>query len=215
MDYILADRYCVPEGNRWHFTERVLYLEDSRLCFTRPGGDLPVSPLPSARNGFVTFCCFNNMAKLNDAVIDVWCDILRTVPSSRMLLKTKALAEAGTVQELAARFGGRGVDPRRLTLEGASPRHEYFMAYGRADIALDPFPYTGATTSMDALWMGVPVITLAGDRMAARQGVAIMTHAGLPDWIAKNCDQYLALAQSHARDLSALATVRSELRGRL
>jgi predicted O-linked N-acetylglucosamine transferase (SPINDLY family) len=110
------------------------------------------------------------------------------------------------------RFAAHGIGPERLLLQGRSPRHEYLAAYGQVDIGLDPFPFTGGTTSAESLWMGVPVLTLAGDRLVSRQGVGLMMNAGLPDWVARDADDYVARAQAHAADLSRLAALRAGLR---
>jgi predicted O-linked N-acetylglucosamine transferase (SPINDLY family) len=152
---------------------------------------------------------------MNDAVIALWTRVLQAVPGSRLLLKTKQLDEAAVRQSVLERFGVHGIGFDRLILEGKSPRKQYFSAYNRVDIALDPFPFTGGTTSADNLWMGVPVLTLAGDRFISRQGLGLMMNAGLAEWVAEDADDYVRRAVLHAADLERLSALRQQLRGQI
>ena len=136
----------------------------------------------------------------------------RCNPAEPLFLKAKQLREPEARAEIAARFAAHGVAGERLRLEGAVPRADYLAAYNRVDIALDPFPYNGGTTSGEALWMGVPVLTLAGSSFLSRQGVGLLTNAGLPDWIATDPDDYVARAVAHAADVRRLAALRAGLR---
>jgi protein O-GlcNAc transferase len=215
MDYVLADPYVVPVGEEDQFTEAVWRLPDSYLCFTAPAVDVEVGPLPALSAGQVTFGCFNNLAKMNDAVVTLWARVLHAVPGSRLFLKTKQLSSAASGEATRQRFRAHGIGPERLILEGASPRHELLAAYHRVDIALDPFPYPGGTTSVEAMWMGVPVITRRGDRFLSHVGESIAHNAGLPAWIAGDDDDYVARAASHASRLPELAALRGELRARV
>ena len=215
IDYLIADPTTLPESEEPYFTEKILRLPETRLCFTAPNLDVPVSPLPALDNGYFTFACFNNLVKINDAVVAAWARILNALPHSRLFLKTKQLKDFSVRQNVIERFALHGVAADRLILEGPVPRADYFKAYHRADITLDPFPYTGGTTSAESLWMGVPVLTLAGERFLTRQGVGMLTNGGLPEWIAADTDDYVARALSHAGDLPRLATLRGELRQRV
>lgn len=215
MDYILCDRHGLPEDEQRYFVEQPWYLPHTRLCFTAPTDDIEVDALPALRNGYITFGCFNNLSKMTDAVVAVWARILREVAGSRLFLKSKWLADDAARSEVLARFAAHGIDAGRLLLEGASPRAQYFAAYQRVDIALDPFPFTGGTTSIEGLWMGVPVLTLHGDCMIAHQGEAILQNVGLADWIAADTDAYVQQAVARTTDLPALAQLRGELRKRL
>lgn len=215
MDYLLADPYVVPSAEEDHFCETVWRLPETYLCFTPPEINLAVNRLPALSNGALTFGCFNNLNKLNDQVLQVWATILRTLPTTRLLLKTALLDNESARANLRQRFGELGIDSERLLLEGHAPRAELLATYQRVDIALDPFPYPGGTTSVEALWMGVPVITRRGDRFLSRVGETVVTNAGLTDWIAENDEQYVALALARASDLSALATLRNRLRAQL
>lgn len=212
IDYLIADPWVLPLAEEAYFTEKIRRLPETRLCFTPPAIDMDVMPLPALSNGYVTFGCFNNLSKLNDNVIKLWSNILVSVPNSRLFLKAKQLKTASVCRQTIARFAEHGIEKNRLILEGPESRAEYLVAYHRVDITLDPFPYTGGTTSVESLWMGVPVLTLAGERCLSRQGVGILMNAGLPEWIAADSDDYRARAISHANDLNALAKLRNQLR---
>jgi predicted O-linked N-acetylglucosamine transferase (SPINDLY family) len=212
IDYLIADPWTLPESEEANFTENIWRLPETRLCFTPPDVDMEITPLPALSNGHLTFACFNNLTKMNDTVVALWARILAAVPTSRLFLKSKQLREASVRQSVVDRFAAHGIDSERLILEGLSPRAEYLATYQRVDIALDPFPYTGGTTSVEALWMGVPVLTLAGECFLSRQGVGLLMNAGLPEWIAADADDYVARAVSHASDLQRLAALRNGLR---
>ena len=212
MDYLIADPWTLPATEEIHFTEKIWRLPETRLCFTAPDVEIEVSSLPVAQNDVVTFGCFNNLSKMNDAVVALWASILRKVVDSRLFLKSGQLGQIATRQAVLQRFAAHGIDEGRLIFEGFSSRADYFSAYHRIDIALDPFPFTGGTTTVDALWMGVPVLTLSGESFIARQGVGLLMNAGLPDWIAADADDYVARAVRHAGDLRGLAALRSGLR---
>jgi predicted O-linked N-acetylglucosamine transferase (SPINDLY family) len=215
IDYVLSDPWIAPPNMEAAFTERLWRLPESFLCFTPPALDLPVAPLPAAAQGHLTFGCFNKLNKLNDAVLRLWAELLAAVPGSQLYLKNAQLDVASTRAAQLARLAALGVPGERLRLEGASPRADYLRCYAQVDIALDPFPYPGGTTSMEALWMGVPVLTLAGTTPLSRQGVSIMQNLQLPDWVASDRTSYLSLAQRHAADLPALEALRQGLRARL
>ena len=212
IDYLIADPWTLPESEEANFTEKIWRLPETRLCFSPPDENVEVSPLPALSNGYLTFACFNNLTKMNDKVVTLWAQVLTAVPDSRLFLKSPQLKEAFIQQGVAERFALAGVDPGRLIMEGLSSRAEYLKTYQRVDIALDPFPYTGGTTTCEALWMGVPVLTLAGERFLSRQGVGMMMNAGLPEWIAAGSEDYLARAVLHGNDLKRLASLRVGLR---
>lgn len=215
IDGFIADPWVAPPAVQAQFSETIVRLPSTFLCFTPPAADLPVAPLPALATGPLTFGCFNKLGKINEAVITLWSRVLQAVPGSRLLLKAHGLAGDSARQTLFARFAERGIAADRLLLEGPSPRLDYLRAYDRVDIALDPFPYPGGTTSVEGLWMGVPVLSLRGQRALSRQGESILQNLGLPDWIASDTEDYLARAVRHAADLPALATLRAGLRPRL
>ena len=215
IDYLLAGPWDVPPAEESEFVERIWRLPHTQLCFSRPDSRVAVAPLPAARAGHITFGCFNNLRKLNPRVVALWGRVLAAVADARLLLKSKELQSEQTRAAVQARFAAVGVAPERLILEGSSAYDDYLASYGRVDIALDPFPYTGGTTSIESLWMGVPVLTLAGDRLLARQGEGMLRVLGLDDWVASSPDDYVAKAIRHAGARDALADLRSGLRARV
>jgi predicted O-linked N-acetylglucosamine transferase (SPINDLY family) len=212
IDYLLADAYMVPSTDEHHFTESIWRLPDSYLCFTPPNVDIKIEHLPAVSTRQITFGCFNNLTKMNDAVIALWARVLLAVPGSRLFLKTLQLNDAGVCDTTRQKFAAQGVTADRLLLEGSSPRTELLAAYQRVDIALDPFPYPGGTTSVEALWMGVPVLTKRGDRFLSHMGESIMHNAGLSDWIADDDDDYVAKAIARTSNLERLAALHAGLR---
>jgi protein O-GlcNAc transferase len=212
IDYLIADPWMLPPPLESYFTEKVLRLPETRLCFTAPTLDLNPGPLPALTNGYVTFACFNALPKINDAVVALWARILRAVPQSRLHLMAPQLNEVSNRQTTLDRFTAHGIEAARLLIQGPVPRAKYLQTYHQVDIALDPFPYTGGTTTTEALWMGVPVLTLAGTSLLSRQGVGLLMNAGLPEWIASDADDYVKRAVEHASDLRKLSALRKELR---
>jgi predicted O-linked N-acetylglucosamine transferase (SPINDLY family) len=212
IDYFVADPFTLPVSEDALFTETIWRLPETRLCFTSPNVELPITVLPALNNGYITFGCFNNLTKVNDAVVALWSRVLGAVADSRLFLKASQLNEISSRQSIVARFAAHGIEANRLILEGASPRAQHLAAYNRVDIVLDPFPSNGGATSAESLWMGVPVLTLAGERVIARQGVSLLINAGLPEWVAANKEDYLARAVLHSGDLNRLADMRAELR---
>ena len=213
IDYLIADLWTLPPSEEPKFTERIWRLPETRLCFTPPNFDLGSNTaLPALDNGYVTFACFNNLAKVNDAVVALWARILIAVPGSRLFFIAPQLRDTTVKENLVTRFGGYGIVSKRLVLLASVPRVDYLATYQRVDIALDPFPYPGGTTTVEALWMGIPVLSLAGERFLSRQGVGLLMNAGLPEWVAADPDDYVARAISHAGDLHALALLRAGLR---
>lgn len=212
MDYILADRVSVPEERRGQFTESVYYLPDTRLCFTPPQSDLPIAPLPASINGCITFGCFQNLAKVGDNVLATWGKIFAEMPDAKLRMQCAQLGEQAQVQRLAERLQRYGINPARVTTYESVPREAYLSAHAEVDIILDTFPFPGGTTTCEALWMGVPTLTLAGGSLVARQGASLLTAAGLEGWVASDEEEYIAKAVSFARDISGIANLRATLR---
>ncbi len=215
MDYLLADPWTLPKSEEQYFTEKIWRLPETRLCFAAPDLNIPVSPLPALANGFITFGCFNNLSKVNDQVISVWAQLMNAVPSCRILFKTKQLDHLNARVDLIRRFGVYGVGEDRITMEGAAPRDAYLSAYHHVDIQLDPFPYPGGTITVESLWMGVPVLTLAGQTFLSRQGVGILVNAGLQDWIATDKADYVTRVKERIGNLQQLSSLRENLRQNL
>ena len=215
IDYLIADQWTLPESEECNFTEQIWRLPESYVCFTPPAAETQVTTLPASSNGYITFGCFNNLTKINDDVVALWSRVLLSVPDSRLFLKAKQFSDSAIQRAMRDRFAVYGVDPQRFIFSPLVARSEYLTPYQQVDIALDPFPYPGITTTVESLWMGVPVLTLAGKSFIARQGVGLSTNAGLASWIARDHDDYIALAVKHAADLNALALVRKNLRERV
>jgi protein O-GlcNAc transferase len=212
IDYLIADPWTLPAELESHFTEKILRLPETRLCFTPPAHDVEVAPLPALRSGYVTFACFNTLSKMNDAVVALWARVLHAVPGSRLQLVAPPDQHVHWQRVVTESFSAHGINAERLQVLNAGPRAAYLATYQQVDIALDPFPYTGGTTTAEALWMGVPVLTLAGKSFLARQGVGLLANAGLPEWIAEDPDDYVRRAVSHAGDLPRLASLRAGMR---
>jgi len=213
MDYVLGDPWAIPEQCEDQFTEAVWRMPDSYLCLTIPASPIQVAPLPALVSGHVTFGSFNNLTKMNDSVVAVWARILTSVPNSRLLLKAKQLSDAAVCTQTLQRFAAHGIAPERMQLQGIlASRNEHLATYNKVDIALDTFPYPGVTTSVEALWMGVPVLSMQGDRFLSCTASSIAHNAGLAEWIAAGQDDYVAKAVRYASDLPRLAVLRAGLR---
>jgi protein O-GlcNAc transferase len=214
MDFRLVDAITDPPGTADDYaTEHLLRFAPTAWCYAPPeDAPLPAVP-PSARGQPVTFGCFNNFAKVTDEVLGVWGRVLSAVPDSRLILKSFGLG-APTLQAAARkRLAVAGIDPGRVELrDRAASTCEHLASYARMDIALDTFPYHGTTTTCEALWMGVPVVTLAGDRHASRVGVSLLTAAGHPDWIAGDWEEYARIAAALAADPGKRSVWRAGLR---
>lgn len=215
MDYILGDPYSIPENEQNHFTEKVWNLPETRLCFTPPSENIDILPLPALKNAYVTFGNFSNLTKINEAVIKTWSTILKHVPNSKLFLKSKQLSSQKAVLDIQNQFANHGITKNRLILEGTSSRVEYLKSYNKIDMVLDTFPFPGGTTSSESLWMGVPVLTLAGDRLISHQGESIAYNTQQSEWIANSLTDYINKAVDFASDIESLSTLRSNLRDRL
>ena len=215
VDYFLADRVEIPPGFEKFYSEAVVRLPHDNVCYAPPEHATPVAPLPAKTNGRITFGCFNAAAKVTSETVALWARVLAAVPDSRLLLKSFAYADAGTRARFLRLFAEAGVPESRVTLEGPSPHAELLAAYGRVDIALDPMPYSGGLTTLESLWMGVPVVSLPGETFASRHSASHLTNAGLPELIAATADDYVAIARRLASGLDSLGALRAGLRARL
>ncbi len=216
IDYVLGDRFVTPPGEELQFVEAPWRMPDSYLCWSPPQLDVAVGSLPAQRNGHVTFGSFNNISKLSGATVALWSRVLDAVPGSRLLLKAGPLGEPAVAAATRQRFAGHGISEERLTLIGrVAEAAGHLSSYGEVDIGLDPIPYNGTTTTAEALWMGVPVLALRGDRFIAHVGESMLTSAGLPEWVAANEDDYVRRAKSFAADPAGLSLLRAQLRAQL
>ena len=215
MDYVLADPISVPEDCRDQFTEEVWHLPETFNCFTPPGEHpkLAVAALPALRNGHVTFGCFQRLNKLSDITLTLWGRIFQALPEAKLFLRNQEINGDEERDRLRIKLGQFGIGPERVTLAGKTQdRESYLATYGGVDIVLDTFPYPGTTTTCEALWMGVPTVTLRGETMLGRIGASLLTCAGLSEWVASTEDEYVELAVRYAKDREGLAQLRAGLR---
>ena len=214
VDYRLTDEWADPPGitDELH-TENLVRLPNGFLCY-RPFDNTPeISAKPEAGNRPVTFGCFNNSAKINNKVLDTWCEILTYLPEARMLLKSRQLHDPGLRRRFREEIALRSVNPDRIDMLGSvDSTIEHLALYGRVDIALDTFPYNGTTTTCEALWMGVPVITLAGNCHASRVGMTLLHGLGLNELIASSPEEYRETATNLAARPKQLAMYGTNLR---
>ena len=215
IDYILGDRWVMPSDDEGHFVERVVRLPNHYVCFAPPEDGLPVAPPRPVPNGAVTLGCFNNRSKITPEVIDVWSAILRDASNAQLLLRTTALDDLTIQRELMEEFTRRGVAEHRVCLEGYSPREELLAAYRRVDLCLDPFPFNGGLTTLESLWMGVPVLSVRGNRFVGRVGESFLRGVGLEDLVASSVSEYHRRAVELVEDHERRETIRQGLRERL
>jgi protein O-GlcNAc transferase len=194
------------------YTERSLRLPDAFWCYDSLTSDAGISELPALTNGYITFGCLNNPCKLTDATLALWSQVFAALPDAKLLL----MAPEGSARErLLMRFQATGIDPARVQFIGFQVRADYLRTYQQIDIALDTFPYTGHTTSLDAFWMGVPVPTRYGRSATSRAGLCLLANLGLPELAADNDADYASIVVALARDLPRLAALRAGLRARM
>jgi predicted O-linked N-acetylglucosamine transferase (SPINDLY family) len=216
MDWLIGDTVLIPSESDELYSERLAKLNRSFLCF-KPRPDTPdVTPTPALKNGYITFGSFNNLPKLSDRCIHLWSKVLDAVPNSELILKALSFSDEGTKNQVYKRFQKLGIPRQRIQLLGPTvPITRFLAKYSRIDIALDTLPYNGGTTSCDALWMGVPIVTLAGQHFYERMGSSILTALGEPDWVANDEQAYINIAVELASDIAALAATRAGLRGQM
>ncbi len=217
MDYRIVDAITDPEGEDDHrFPEKLKRIGSPFVCFSTVR-DLPeVSPLPTLANGHITFGSLNRLEKMSEPVIELWSALLARVPGAKLLLKSRMFASEEVAAEILKRFADRGIGADRLILEGwKSGYRDHLRTYQRIDIALDTFPYNGTTTTCEALIMGVPVVTLKGDRHAARVSASMLNAVGLDSLVAETPEQFVVIAERLGRKLAHLRTLRSTLRQRV
>jgi predicted O-linked N-acetylglucosamine transferase (SPINDLY family) len=213
VDYRFTDPYVDPPGLHDHdYSEESIHLTDAFWCYDPLTSEQAVSALPAVRNGFITFGCLNNFCKVNDSVLKLWAQVLKAVDGSRLLL----LAPGGSARQRTwDSLEREGVKRDRVTFLARQPRPQYLELYHRIDIGLDTFPYNGHTTSLDAFWLGVPVVTLAGSTAVGRAGLSLLANLGLPELVASTREQFVSIAAALAGDVPRLSGLRATIRDRL
>jgi predicted O-linked N-acetylglucosamine transferase (SPINDLY family) len=214
IDYRMTDSITDPVGeSEAHNVEELVRIDPCAYCYL-PEDPVPeATALPALANGFVTFGCLNNLIKMTDPCVDVWCRVLKAVAGSKLMLL--AHGDELSKKYTRDRFIQRGIDGGRIELASKCKHEEYIARFGRMDMALDPFPYNGDNTTCDGLWCGVPVLTLAGKWSIARRGMSHLTAIGMEEWIAATPEEYVAKAVGFAGDLGRLAGLRRGLRARM
>ena len=214
MDVFLADAELAPSGADDLFSERLIRLSRIPLAYAPPADMPEVAPLPAAAAGHLTFGYFGRTVRLNDGVLEAWARILHTIPNARLMLNSAPFAEAAGRDQMSGRFAQLGIAADRLDLVHTTPQQRTWAAYAQIDIALDPFPHNAGTTTIEALWQGVPVLSLAGRSSVGRFGAAILHAIGLDDWVVHDVDAYVDRAVAAAADIDGLARLRARLRPR-
>lgn len=215
MDGLIADSFHVPPGAEAAYVERVFRLPDSFVCFTPPAEAPAVGEPPFLRNGFVTFGCFSNPAKINVTLIQGWAEILRSLPDARLRLQYRWMDAPGNRQRIETAFAAHGVETHRILIAGEASRAQLLAAYNEIDIALDTWPYSGGATTLEALWMGCPVVTRPDTRFASRHSYSFLSVLGLDELIAHTHADYVRAACRLAADAQGLTGLRSGLRARM
>ena len=218
FDYIVGDAAVIPPSEEKFYCERVLRVPGTYLAFSVPYSTPNMVPPPCLRKDHITFASLCSQHKINDDVIDAWAAILEQAPDVKLFLKNAELGDPTNRAALRERFERRGIAAERVELDGPDEHAAFLAAYGRADIALDTFPYNGGTTTMEALWQGVPVLSFNGNRWASRQSRSLLLAAGLDEWCMPDRDAYIARAVELARSPATgaeLAALRTTMRARL
>jgi protein O-GlcNAc transferase len=214
IDYRITDAETDPPGmTERYYVEQLLRLPDSLWCYQPAESASEIGPLPALANGYITFGSFNRMTKVTGAVIDTWARLLHRVPSSRLLMI--AVASGETQRSVRAAFAAHGIDAARLILFPSVSLQDCMLLRNRVDIALDPYPINGGTTTCDSLWMGVPTVSLAGRVSAARAGASLLPQVGLAEMVAGDVDAYIETAATLAADLPRLRNIRAALREKM
>ena len=213
IDYIIGDPYVTPLENKNHFVEKIWQLP--KIWCHLSSSDIKninTESTPALKNNYITFGSFNNLHKMNDLVISTWSKILNLVPNSVLFIKTGQLESYLFKNKIIKQFLKNGVFQNRLILDESSKREDLLYSYNKVDIALDPFPYNGGTTSFETAWMCVPLLTIEGEKFISRCGLSINKNLGLEDWIAKNPEDYINKAVMFSKDFLKLDLIRSQLR---
>lgn len=212
MDYLLSDYIETPTGVDDNYTEKLIRLPDDYICYNPPLYTPDTVTPPALRNGFITLGCFNNAAKINPKLLEQWASIMHSLPNSKLLLKSFQFSSTTLCNNIKTIMNTLGISENRLLLEGPSSHENLLKTYNKIDIALDPWPYSGGLTTCEALFMGVPVVTLPGPTFAGRHSATHLTNVGLSQLVAEDWQQYHDIVVNLASDLDNLANIRTHLR---
>jgi predicted O-linked N-acetylglucosamine transferase (SPINDLY family) len=215
MDYVLADAHHAPPGEEVFYTEKIARLPRCYVPYTPPDYAPEPGPPPFQANGHVTFGAFHNPAKLNNDVLMLWARIMAAVPHSRIMMRYRGLGADANTGRITAAFAAQGISADRLFIRDSAPHDKLLATYHQVDLALDPFPYSGGVTTCEALWMGVPVVTLTGRSFAGRHATSYLRSVGLDEFVTDSAESYLSTAVSWAGRMNDLATLRAGMRDRL
>ena len=213
IDYFIGSPHITPKDEENHYIEKVIRLPEISQCFTPPTFEVEVNKLPANKNNFITFGCANKLSKINEEVVILWSKILKLIPNSKLALKNRNFENPSIVEQFLKKFECHGVKKERIILLGESnTRKELLKFYNEIDIALDPFPFQGNTSTCEAIWMGVPVLTLKGNRYLFHFGESINFNLGMSEWVADNKDEYISKAIKFSSNLDKLSKIRINLK---
>ena len=212
IDYFIGDQHVTPLEIKNQFVENILNLPNIWCCLSKPEFKISkVQLAPAEKNGFITFGSFNNINKLNEKVISVWAKILNKVPNSKLFLKNEMLKNKYIKKKIIDQFIKYKINAKKLILEDNSPRNKLLETYNKIDIALDPFPYSGGTTSFEAIFMGVPLLTKKGSKSVSRSAQSINHNIGMSDWIADNENEYIVKAIEFSKNFEKLSEIKKSI----
>ncbi|MDL0434021.1 FkbM family methyltransferase [Marinobacter sp. TBZ242] len=212
IDYLISDAIETPPGEDAYYTEKLIRLPDDYIVFDPPANLPEINELPAKRNGYITLACFNNPTKLNKVTLREWAEVMRQLPDSRLLLKGRPYASEAFCERIYRQMEDGGISRERILIEGPGTNYELLQAYNQADIALDPWPYSGGLTTCEAFIMGLPVVTMTGPTFAGRHSATHLINAGMPELVTHSWEEYRAKIVELASDLDSLATIRQHLR---
>jgi len=215
VDYLLTDRLTAPPESQKFYTEQLAYLPGGSVCYTPPENAPDATPLPAAKKGYVTFGAFTNNRRLNRPLLEVWAEILKLTPNSRLLLGFRGGGDEKVQEHYLSQLEECGVLRERIEIGGGKVHTEYLKQYSNVDIVFDTFPENGGTSTCDALWMGVPVISLAGQHQAERVGLGILSRLDMQCFAAATPAEYVARAVAIANKPQSLVEMRASMRSRM
>lgn len=215
IDYLLTDWNETPLGEEEFYTEKLVRMPDDYICYLKPDYTPDVNELPALENGYITFGCFNNPAKINDVLLKHWAELMHKVPNSKLFFKSKQYGAPVFTNRILDLMEDWGITNDRILFEKEAPHNEFLEAYNKVDIALDPWPYSGGLSTIEALIMGVPVISNPGPTFAGRHAATHLINIGMAEWVTENWATYKETIVSLTQNLNALANIRANLRSKV